>query len=89
MDTFLTESTRRWQDMLAYDSFGLSQRTVQRIFAARGPTANGGLGYCDFVRFMISEEGKDTNAAAHYWFQLLDFDGDGKVVHLHFAHRCF
>ena len=44
------------------------------------------MGYADFVRFVLSEEDKESDAAARFWFRVLDLDGDGKVTVAEMAH---
>ena len=36
-----------------------------------------GMGYDDFVCFLLAEEDKQSAPALQYWFHVLDVDGDG------------
>tara|TARA_B110001452_G_scaffold239886_1_gene221144 strand:- start:202 stop:2337 length:2136 start_codon:yes stop_codon:yes gene_type:complete len=81
------ESELSLQDLLRYANYSLSVRAVQRIFAMRTePTPRGGLGYSDFVWFLLAEEDKTTPTACSYWFQVLDLDGDGVVSMFEMEH---
>lgn len=66
-------------DLLRYGSYGLSSRTVDRIWNMRHETDKEGMQYPDFVFFLLAEEDKQATPALQYWFHVLDLDGDGHL----------
>jgi len=71
-DSFLTK-----EDVLRYGQYGLTRRTVDRLWFMRRDKECDGMGYNDFIYFLLSEEDKQATPALQYWFHLLDVDGDG------------
>ena len=62
---------------MRYGSYGLSSRVDERLWTLRRETAKDGMGYADFVTFLLAEEDKQSSPALQYWFHVLDVDGDG------------
>ena len=65
------------EDLLRYGEHGISSRAAMRIFESNRDPTSGGMGYRDFIYFMLSEEDKLSDTAVTYWFNVLDVDGDG------------
>lgn len=68
------------QDLCEYSNRTLSRRIVDRIFDLPRPNRNvpkDKMTYEDFVWFILSEEDKNTDMSAEYWFKCVDIDGDG------------
>ena len=74
-------------DLLRYGNYALSRRAAMRVFdMRREPTSHGGMGYSDFVWFLLAEEDKEAPSACSFWFRVLDTDGDGQVSLDEMAH---
>ena len=69
------------EELQSYADHSLSARTVARIFIelASDATPCGGLGFAEFVYFLLCEEDKSSATAASFWFRVLDMDGDGRL----------
>lgn len=70
-------------DLLKYDGHALSRRTVDRIFSEIPARFNsavpGKMGYEDFIRFLLCDQGRQTDRSMDYWFHMFDLDGDGCI----------
>jgi serine/threonine-protein phosphatase 2A regulatory subunit B'' len=75
-------------DLLKYCEHSLSEAIVDRIFQVGtkvftdgqvGGFNTTGMGYPDFIFFMLSEEDKSTDCALKYWFNCCDLDGDKRL----------
>ncbi len=71
------DSRLQKEDVLRYGQYGLTSRAVERLWALRRDKERDGMGYDDFVFFLLSEEDKQAAPALQFWFHLLDVDGDG------------
>ena len=85
------DSVLQKDDLMRYGSYGLSKKVVDRLWALRrkettkascgggeeGEWKKDGMGYDDFVCFLLAEEDKQSAPALQYWFHVLDVDGDG------------
>jgi len=69
------------EELQSYDNYSLSTRAVTRIFLELASQALpcGGLGFAEFVFFLLCEEDKASPTAASFWFRILDMDADGKL----------
>ena len=66
-------------DLLRYGQYGLSARVVDRLWTLRREPEKEGMGYNDFVYFLLAEEDKESAPALQYWFHVLDYDADGCI----------
>ena len=76
------------QEIEHYCRHSISVLTLDRLFAgAAMPLSGKGeqpqMTYEDFVRFILVEEDKGSSTAIHFWFRLLDLDGDGALTLFH------
>merc|ERR1719219_2413165 len=56
----------------------LTELVVDRVFAVNLATSpHGRMTYDDFFVFVRADIDKNTQGAIHYWFNVLDIDGDG------------
>lgn len=70
-------------DLERYSQMALTRTVLQRVIAGAGRKLSSGvegsMDYEDFVYFCLAEEDKNCPPAVHYWFKVLDLDGDGML----------
>ena len=57
------DSALQKEDLMRYGAYGLSARVVDRIWDLRRDTKKPGMGYPDFVYFILGEEDKQSPAS--------------------------
>ena len=77
-----------FEDMMKYGDHALSDAIIERVFQVGhivfsdgdlGGLKRTGVGYPDFVYFMLAEEDKTSETSIKYWFNCCDLDGDGTL----------
>ncbi|KAK9691709.1 hypothetical protein RND81_09G213800 [Saponaria officinalis] len=72
------------ENLIRYGNHALTYRIVDRIFSQVPrkftSTAEGKMGYEDFVYFILAEEDKSSEPSLEYWFKCIDLDGNGVIT---------